>query len=62
MVSHEQGRYRILVDENGSHMVWPTGLENPLGWRNGGSAGTIEDCLIFIAATWTDMLLRTQHG
>ncbi len=61
MTEHERGRYKVLVDEHGNHMVWPVGLPNRTGWRDGGPAGSIEECLAFIAGTWTDALIRAQH-
>jgi MbtH protein len=61
MRERERARYKVVVDEHGNHMVWPIGLANQAGWRDGGPAGSIEDCLAFIAAVWSDALLRAQH-
>lgn len=47
--------YQVVVNHEEQYSIWPADRENPLGWRNGGKAGTKDECLAFIKEVWTDM-------
>jgi MbtH protein len=47
--------YKVVVNHEEQYSIWPAEKANPLGWRDGGKAGTKQECLDFIAEVWTDM-------
>lgn len=46
--------YRVVVNAEEQHSLWPADLDVPAGWtvRFDGSR---EDCLAYIETNWTDM-------
>jgi uncharacterized protein YbdZ (MbtH family) len=40
--------YKVVVDHEGQHSLWPADRENPLGWTDAGQQGTEPECLAFI--------------
>jgi MbtH protein len=51
----ESGTYRVLVNDQGQHSLWPTFLPIPDGWSVAGPEGDHQSCLAWIDANWTDM-------
>jgi MbtH protein len=47
--------YRVVVNHEGQYSIWPTGRENPPGWRDEGTVGNKAECLSRIDVVWTDM-------
>jgi len=47
--------YKVVVNHEGQYSIWPAERANPLGWNDGGKAGTKEECLAYIKEVWTDM-------
>lgn len=47
--------FKVVVNDEEQYSIWPADRENPLGWRDGGKAGTKEECLAYIKEVWTDM-------
>ncbi len=53
------GRYYVLVNDEGQHSLWPTFAELPAGWRIvHGEAGR-DECLDYVNEHWTDMRPRS---
>ena len=51
--------YRVLVNAEGQHSLWPEFAEVPAGWRAvHGPAGRAE-CVAYVERHWTDMRPRT---
>lgn len=49
------GRYYVLVNDEGQHSLWPTFVDVPAGWTIvHGEAGRTE-CLDYVDEHWTDM-------
>jgi len=49
------GSYRVLVNQEGQHSLWPEFIEVPVGWRVAfGEAGR-QQCLDYVEENWTDM-------
>lgn len=47
--------YKVLVNEEGQHSLWPDFVEVPAGWQIvHGSAGR-QSCVDYIESHWTDM-------
>jgi MbtH protein len=49
------GRYYVLVNDEGQHSLWPTFVDVPAGWTivHGGANRT--ECLDYVNEHWTDM-------
>lgn len=47
--------YRVVVNHEEQHSIWPEHKEIPLGWKDVGKVGLKADCLAFIKEVWTDM-------
>ena len=47
--------YRVVVNHDEQYSIWPTYLENPLGWKDAGKSGNKAECLAFVKEVWTDM-------
>jgi MbtH protein len=45
----------VVVNDEEQYSVWPAERDLPPGWRSEGFAGTEDECLAYIDATWTDM-------
>jgi len=58
----EDGRYVVLLNDDGQYSVWPAEMPIPAGWRCVGASGGRQACLEFIDATWTVMRRRTAPG
>ena len=47
--------YKVVVNHEEQYSIWPSDLENPLGWRDAGKNGLKSECLAYIKEVWTDM-------
>jgi MbtH protein len=47
--------YRVVVNDEQQYSIWPLHKDLPLGWSDGGFAGTQDACLAHIEEVWTDM-------
>jgi MbtH protein len=52
-------RYRVVVNDEEQHSIWPVGRDNPPGWADEGFAGDKDACLAHIAEVWTDITPRS---
>lgn len=53
--SDEKLSYRVVLNDEEQYSIWPGERTPPPGWRDAGKSGLKQECLDFIAATWTDM-------
>jgi MbtH protein len=51
----DEGTYRVLVNDEGQHSLWPAFLDVPAGWTVTFGDDTRKACLDHIERTWTDM-------
>jgi MbtH protein len=49
------GRYFVLVNDEGQHSLWPSFVEVPAGWTVVHGEESRQSCLDHIEANWTDM-------
>jgi MbtH protein len=49
------GRYFVLVNEEGQHSLWPTFVEVPEGWEIALPESSRQECLDYIEKNWVDM-------
>lgn len=52
---NESGVYRVLVNAEGQHSLWPDFVAIPAGWRAVFGPEPRAACLDFIATNWTDL-------
>jgi MbtH protein len=51
--------FRVLVNDEDQHSIWPAGIAIPDGWSSVGPAGDKATCLAYVEANWTDMRPRS---
>ena len=49
------GTFRVLVNHEGQHSLWPDFAEVPAGWTVVHGPDTRQACLEYVEANWTDM-------
>ncbi|MFF8714606.1 MbtH family protein [Streptomyces sp. NPDC015184] len=54
-----EGRFLVLVNDEGQHSLWPSFAEVPGGWTVALGENTREACLEFVGANWTDLRPRS---
>ena len=42
--------FKVVLDHEGRHSIWPADRENPLGWTDAGRTGTERECEDYIKA------------
>jgi MbtH protein len=60
------GRYYVLVNDEGQHSLWPTFVDVPAGWTIAHEEDSREASLAYVEANWTDMrptsLIQAMEG
>jgi uncharacterized protein YbdZ (MbtH family) len=51
----EEGRFFVLVNDEGQHSLWPSFVDVPAGWRTVHGEADRNECLEYIEENWTDM-------
>jgi MbtH protein len=51
----ENGTYRVLVNDEGQHSLWPSFADIPAGWRVVHDEDSRAACLDYVTKNWTDM-------
>ncbi|MEU6305769.1 MbtH family protein [Streptomyces chartreusis] len=54
-----EGRFLVLVNDEGQHSLWPSFAEVPGGWTTVFDENTREACLEYIESHWTDLRPRS---
>ncbi|MFC6082758.1 MbtH family protein [Sphaerisporangium aureirubrum] len=49
------GRFLVLVNDEGQHSLWPSFVKVPAGWSVAHPEDTREACLDYVNQNWTDM-------
>lgn len=47
--------YKVVINHEEQHSIWPANRDNPLGWFDVGKSGLKAECLAYIKEVWTDM-------
>jgi MbtH protein len=55
----DDAQYRVLVNDEGQHSLWPEFADVPQGWRVAHDLDSRSACLEWIEANWTDMRPRS---
>ncbi|MER7053674.1 MULTISPECIES: MbtH family protein [unclassified Streptomyces] len=53
------GRFRVLVNDEGQHSLWPSFAEVPGGWTTVFEENTRDACLEYVESHWTDLRPRS---
>ncbi|MFD1933578.1 MULTISPECIES: MbtH family protein [Nonomuraea] len=53
------GRFLVLVNDEGQHSLWPSFAEVPAGWQVVFGEETREACLEYVETHWTDLRPRS---
>ncbi|NCE86324.1 MULTISPECIES: MbtH family protein [Pseudomonas] len=62
---NEDGQFLVLSNDEGQHSLWPAFSQVPDGWQVLFGAAPRQDCVTYIAQSWTDMRpasLRQRQG
>jgi MbtH protein len=51
----EQAPYRVLVNDENQHSLWPEFADVPAGWTTAFGPAARQDCLDFVEREWVDM-------
>lgn len=54
-----EGRFHVLVNDEGQHSLWPASAEVPIGWTTVHGAADRTSCMEYINANWTDIRPRS---
>jgi MbtH protein len=52
---NEDGSFRVLVNDENQHSLWPDFAEVPQGWRVVFGVAGRKACLDYVEENWTDM-------
>ncbi|MEV7084610.1 MbtH family protein [Streptomyces sp. NPDC093085] len=55
MFDDEDREFRVVVNHEEQHSIWPADRELPAGWRAEGFDGDRAACLAHIDRVWTDL-------
>ncbi|MFH8974330.1 MbtH family protein [Streptomyces sp. NPDC017890] len=53
------GRFLVLVNDEGQHSLWPSFAEVPGGWTTVFEENTRDACLEYVEVNWTDLRPRS---
>ncbi|MGV9548384.1 MbtH family protein [Streptomyces ardesiacus] len=53
------GRFLVLVNQEGQHSLWPSFAEVPGGWTVAVEENTRDACLEYVETNWTDLRPRS---
>jgi MbtH protein len=51
----QDGRFFVLINDEGQHSLWPAFIEVPAGWRIVHGEADRPSCLEYVEQNWTDM-------
>jgi MbtH protein len=54
-----EGRFHVLVNDEGQHSLWPSFADVPAGWRAVFGEDTRAACLEYVERNWTDLRPRS---
>ncbi len=51
----DEGRFYVLVNDEGQHSLWPTFSAIPAGWTKVFGEDSRQACLNYVNENWTDL-------
>ena len=55
----DNGKYLVLINDEGQYSLWPAFLDVPGGWNIEHESDTRQCCLDYVNENWTDMRPRS---
>ncbi|MEV4820394.1 MbtH family NRPS accessory protein [Micromonospora sp. NPDC049274] len=59
ILDNPDGRFFVVVNDEGQHSLWPHALGLPAGWTVTHGPADRVSCLDYVNSTWTDMRPRS---
>ncbi|ORT57436.1 MbtH family protein [Streptomyces sp. CB03238] len=56
---NDDASFRVLVNREGQHSLWPVFAEVPEGWESVYGEADRQSCLAYVEEHWTDMRPRS---
>ncbi|MDH6128764.1 MbtH family protein [Kitasatospora sp. GP82] len=56
---NDEAQYRVLVNDEGQHSLWPAFLDVPAGWTAVFGESDRAACLAYVEEHWTDLRPRS---
>jgi MbtH protein len=50
-----EGRFHVLVNDEGQHSLWPSFAAIPAGWTTTFGPDTRDSCVTYVETHWTDL-------
>lgn len=50
-----EGRFHVLVNDEGQHSLWPSFADVPAGWTTRFGPDTRDACAAYVEEHWTDL-------
>ena len=54
-----EGRFLVLVNDEGQHSLWPSFAELPAGWRTACGPTDRQSAVDYVEENWTDMRAKS---
>ncbi|MGC4850123.1 MbtH family protein [Micromonospora sp. DT15] len=59
ILDNPDGRFFVVVNDEGQHSLWPESLSLPAGWTVAHGPADRASCLDHVTTEWTDMRPRS---
>jgi MbtH protein len=57
-----EGRFHVLVNDEGQHSLWPSFADVPTGWTAKFGPDTRDACVAYVEEHWTDLRPLSLRG
>jgi MbtH protein len=57
-----EGRFHVLVNDEGQHSLWPSFADVPAGWTTKFGPDTRDACVAYVEEHWTDLRPFSLRG
>ena len=57
-----EGRFHVLVNDEGQHSLWPSFADIPAGWTSTFGPDTRDACVAYVEEHWTDLRPLSLRG
>ncbi len=57
-----EGRFHVLVNDEGQHSLWPSFADIPAGWTARFGPDTRDACVAYVEEHWTDLRPLSLRG
>lgn len=54
--------FKVLINDEGQHSIWPSAQPVPVGWQVIGPVGLKQVCLDWIKENWRDITPRSVNS